>query len=312
MIVEESLENNKTKKKKKTLEMNPELSLAVTSETKDRCETFLKSLWADCAKTKSKSTSESGFKFPKLDQGVLWTVNSEGCQHCTVLGQFEDPDAFNPHPNILCCDRDIARRMKAGRALPSSLHGIPFSLSLGYQELFPQESSIKEHRETIKAPLSPVHKDRLELLTDHLRNWRSEYLGELKLISKIPFSHPPLFLPDTAIARIKTRIRFITSSETLLAELNPIITKQGYLTKHLPALYLAIQSSLQLSAHLQSRRKTVSTATPRTTQQATIPQPTTTTLSQTVLLQQTVNPVLDAERNALIARGRATLSWLRV
>ena len=84
MIVEESSENKNKKKKKKTLEMNPELSLAVTLDTKDRCETFLKSLWADSTKN-SKSTPESEFKFPNLDQGVLWIVNAQGCRQCTIL-----------------------------------------------------------------------------------------------------------------------------------------------------------------------------------------------------------------------------------
>ena len=138
MIMEESLESNKTKKKeKKILEMNPELSLAVISETKDRYEIFLRSLWADSVKTKPETTPENEFKYPKLDQDILWIINTEGCRYSIILDQFEDGDTWNSHPNILYYDRDITRRIKAGEDLSSSLYGIPFSLSLGYQDLFP-------------------------------------------------------------------------------------------------------------------------------------------------------------------------------
>jgi hypothetical protein len=44
MIIEESLENNKIKKKKKILEINLELSLTITLEIKNRYKIFLKLL----------------------------------------------------------------------------------------------------------------------------------------------------------------------------------------------------------------------------------------------------------------------------
>jgi hypothetical protein len=227
------------------------LTLAVSAETEDAVDKLIKCLWDASMEEKSKY---------KLDEGVLWVVNSDGCRHNCFMCIFADPDKFL-YPEILfCCDVCIARRVEEREMpYPEPIHGIPFEISIGFQRrgLKPPTTIPKSQKSSKNTILGPtINQERSDILLKDIDEWRQATASSITQRSVI---HYKQFLSDKGMHKVVSRHRYIRTEQDLKKELKSVgyCFPEALLTLHIPKLFDVMQKSMIYSANLEivKRRK---------------------------------------------------------
>ena len=243
-------------------------SYPITPEAVASVKQFMRSTY-ERTKPPGKGERTSG-----IEPAVKLVLGTTGCRCQLQMLIFEDWDMGMEWMQIRwCCDNCISQSQSFDEPAPVIL-GVDLNISVAY------ESRTKKQNDT--APQTPegpeVSEARLDILDNELRKWREKVH---RSDGRYAYIDGDVYLSDSAIDQIQTRIRQIHSVETLQKALEAKPTRfsfpQALLTPYLPNLYETILQSLQGSQHLEEQlpsqgarlsRRTSSGPTKRSTQRA--------------------------------------------
>src|SRR5579859_5453576 len=94
---------------------------------------------------------------------------------------------------------------------PPTLHGIPFTITLAYQQHI--DASTNKSRKKRRAAQHTISTDRMEKLISDIKSWRKETLSDW--VKRIPEMTVEIAFPDPKIVALAGKVKNIGSEDDL-------------------------------------------------------------------------------------------------
>jgi len=218
-------------------------TIAVTKQNVDEIKKGLPLMYVDPVAKSGKKKRRTG---KELLPPLQWLICGKGCRHGPILACYQDPNIDDPGSKRCCCICMVNTYFQEGTlGSPPSLHGIPLSITLAYEQHMSTIEGVKKQRKQGKYGKLSV--ERLQDLMTDITNWRSNLLFQM---SDNSFFHVKMLLSDKAIGAISDKIRCLGVTEY---DLKDILRPCGYsfptssLNIHIPSLTTCINESLKRS-----------------------------------------------------------------
>lgn len=218
-------------------------TIAVTEQTMDEIKKRLPLMYVDPVGKSGKKKRRTG---KELLPPLQWLICGKGCRHGPILACYEDPNIHEVGSKRCCCICMVNTCIQEGTLGSSpSLHGIPLSITLAYEQYMTSIECVKKQRKQVK--YGKLSAERLQDLMTDITNWRSNLAFQ---ISDNSFFHVKMLLSDKAIDTIRHKIRCLGVTED---DLKAILRPCGYsfptssLNIYIPSLTTCINESLKRS-----------------------------------------------------------------
>jgi hypothetical protein len=218
-------------------------TIAVTEQTMDEIKKGLPLMYVDPVGKSGKKKRRTG---KELLPPLQWLICGKGCRHGPILACYQDPNIHEVGSKRCCCTCMVNTCIQEGTlGSPPSLHGIPLSITLAYEQHMSSIEGVKKQRKQAKH--GKLSAERLQDLMTDITNWRSNLAYQ---ISDNSFFHIKMLLSDKAIGTIRDKIRCLGVTED---DLKDILRPCGYsfptssLNIHIPSLTTCINESLKRS-----------------------------------------------------------------
>ena len=217
-------------------------TLPVSRETEPIFRKALPDIYASPTKEASDTHSESN-----LTAGVHWVVQIDGCRQQPFLVAFSDPEMMRTCDLPGGCDGCRMSQLMETNAMdfPPTLHGIPFTITLAYQQYI--ETSTEKSRKKRKQTKHTISTGRMDKLIADIQAWRKEALQDW--VKQFPEMTIHIAFPDSRIVALAGKVKNVQSEDDLITALKECgySIPASFITAYTKDLYSCITNSLKES-----------------------------------------------------------------
>jgi superfamily II DNA helicase RecQ len=219
-------------------------TIPVCQDTEAIYQKVLSDIYAGpTAKALATNSSES-----KLVHGLHWTVQTSDCRIQPILVAFDDEEKMKScaHPTG-SCDRCVMKHLIQTNTTesPPILHGVPFTITLAYQEY--QKTLPNKVQRKRKAPAHTITPERIAKLVEDIKAWRANVLtGAVKRIAGMKVE---IMFPNRNIVAIASKAKNIRSEDDLRVALRETgySLSSSFISTYIKDLHDCIARSLKES-----------------------------------------------------------------